>query len=196
MLAVGAAMAVLMLLWKLPEQKTWLATAVVTMLATGVPTIPAVREFLIKKLRRGKLDSEASHSVQRPGFASLVICWGVVAIGWCLMGLSIAVILPAAGFAASVSWLDQWAVGTAAAALSVVLGFLSFIPVGLGVREAVLFTVLKGTYGEPAALVAAVLVRLVWLVAEVLVSVILYLWGPKPVSIAPPDSPETELPTE
>lgn len=188
MMAVGSAVGVVMLLWKFPEQKTWLATAVVTMLVTGAPTIPAVREFLIKRLRRGRLDSESSHNVKRPGFASLVFCWCVVAVGWCLMGTSIALTLRAAGFAAAGSWFDQWAVGTAAASLSVVLGFLSFIPVGLGVREAVLFTVLKGTYGEPAALVAAVLVRLVWLLSEVAVSVILYFWGPKPVPIAPPGS--------
>lgn len=192
MMAVGSAVGVVMLLWKFPERQTWLATAIVTMLVTGVPTIPAVREFLIKKLRRGKLDSESSHDVKRPGFASLLMCWGVVAVGWFLMGTSIAVTMQAAGFAASASWWDQWAVGTAAAALSVVLGFLSFIPVGLGVREAVLITVLSGMYGETAAPVGAVLVRLVWLLSEVVVSVILYFWGPKPLPIAAPGSDSNE----
>ncbi len=186
MMAVGSALSVGLLLWKFPEQTDWLLAAIVVTIVTGGPTIPGVREFLIRRLRRSSLDSESKAGVKRPGFASLARCWLAVAVGWCLMGLSIATVLQAAGFSTSVSWLDQWAVGTAAAALSVVLGFLSFIPVGLGVREVVLLTILKGTYGEAAALVAAVLVRLVWLLSEVAVSVILYLWGPKPVAITPP----------
>lgn len=196
MMAVGSALAAVLLWWKFPHEQRWLMASLTTMLVTGLPTIPAVREFLLKKLRRGRLDGESSHDVKRPGFTSLVMCWGVVAVGWTWMGLSIAVTLRAAGFTTAVSWLDQWAVGTAAAALSVVLGFLSFIPVGLGVREVVLLTILKGTYGDAGALVAAVLVRLVWLLAEVAVSVILYLWGPKPVPIAPPNSSVADLPAE
>jgi uncharacterized membrane protein YbhN (UPF0104 family) len=80
--------------------------------------------------------------------------------------------------------LGEWAVGTAAAALSVVVGFLALIPAGLFVREAVILTFLAPTYGEPAALVAAVLVRLVWLLSELLVSAILYGWNTAEARVA------------
>jgi uncharacterized membrane protein YbhN (UPF0104 family) len=58
----------------------------------------------------------------------------------------------------------------------VVLGFLSFIPGGFGVREMVLLPLLAPAFGEAGALVAAILLRLEWLVSELLVSSILY-WG-------------------
>jgi uncharacterized membrane protein YbhN (UPF0104 family) len=195
MMAVGSAVAVVMLLWKFREQTTWLAVAGVMACATAAPTIPPLFEFILYRLRKRGVESAESCSVRRLGFGTLAGGWLIVALGWALMGLSIATTLEAAGFAAEVSRLDQWAVGTAAAALSIVLGFLSFIPVGLGVREAVLLTVLKGTYGEAGALVAAVLVRLVWLVSEVVVSAILYLW--RTPESGPPQSttdPRSALP--
>ena len=59
--------------------------------------------------------------------------------------------------------------------MAVVIGFVSMIPGGLFAREAV-FTGLLGTLvgGDAIALVAAAALRLTWLVAELLISVILY----------------------
>ncbi len=58
---------------------------------------------------------------------------------------------------------------------AVVAGFLSFIPAGAVVREAVLLELLAPQLGEANALVAAVLLRVVWLVSELVVSGILYM---------------------
>jgi uncharacterized membrane protein YbhN (UPF0104 family) len=148
----------------------------------------------VRKLRVGRADeAEASGEIGRIAPATLARGWLLVTIGWFLSGASIAATLRAAGFAGDSPPLDQWIVCTAAAALSVVVGFLSFVPGGFFVREAVIITFLGPTYGEKEALVAAVLVRLVWLVAELSVSVILYRSGPRPprdaspvVSPAPP----------
>jgi uncharacterized membrane protein YbhN (UPF0104 family) len=63
---------------------------------------------------------------------------------------------------------------TACAALAVVAGFLSLLPAGAGVREYVMMTLLAPAFGHVAAVVSAVLLRLVWMASEVLVSVILY----------------------
>jgi uncharacterized membrane protein YbhN (UPF0104 family) len=66
---------------------------------------------------------------------------------------------------------------TASVSLATVAGFVSFIPGGLGVRDAVLMEVLALGFAEDAAataLVSAVLLRLVWLVAELAISAILY----------------------
>jgi uncharacterized membrane protein YbhN (UPF0104 family) len=135
-----------------------------------------VFEFLLRRLKRGGVESATHSEVRRLGYTALAGGWALVACGWLLMGFSICAILQAIGAETDETLLGQWAVGTAAAALSVVVGFLALIPAGLFVREAVILTFLAPTYGEPAALVAAVLVRLVWLLSELAVSAILYGW--------------------
>ena len=67
---------------------------------------------------------------------------------------------------------------TAAVALGVLAGFLTFIPGGLGGREYVHTQLLLPVYGPVAALYSAVVLRVVWLVSEVAVSGLLYLAGP------------------
>ena len=56
-----------------------------------------------------------------------------------------------------------------------VAGFLSLIPGGLGVREAVLDQLLKQPFGPLYAFVVPILLRLVWLLTELVVSGILYI---------------------
>ena len=63
----------------------------------------------------------------------------------------------------------------AAVAFAVVAGFLSMLPGGLVVRDALLMQLLAPMCGEANALVAAVLLRLVWLVSEVAACGILYV---------------------
>ena len=63
-----------------------------------------------------------------------------------------------------------------AVALAIILGFVSLIPGGLGVRELVLIPLLAkvaglGTFVE---LISAVVLRLVWLLAELILSGLLY----------------------
>jgi uncharacterized membrane protein YbhN (UPF0104 family) len=62
----------------------------------------------------------------------------------------------------------------AAVALAMVAGFVSFIPGGLGVREVVVVPLLAPLYGNVVALVSAILLRLVWLLAELAMSGIVY----------------------
>jgi glycosyltransferase 2 family protein len=64
---------------------------------------------------------------------------------------------------------------TACAALAVVLGFVSFIPGGFGVRELVVTTLLAplAEFGTARALAAAVLLRVIWLLSELFASAIL-----------------------
>ena len=69
---------------------------------------------------------------------------------------------------------------TAAVALATVAGFLSFVPGGAVVREAVLaetLGLLMPGLGGVTALVGSVLLRLVWLLSELAISGILY-FGP------------------
>jgi uncharacterized membrane protein YbhN (UPF0104 family) len=59
--------------------------------------------------------------------------------------------------------------------IAVVAGFLSFLPGGLVVRDALVLELLTPHCGETHALVAAVLLRIVWLISEVFICGILYL---------------------
>jgi glycosyltransferase 2 family protein len=56
-----------------------------------------------------------------------------------------------------------------------VTGFLSLLPGGIGVRDALLMQLLAPLCGDANALIAAVLVRLVWLVSELAACGILYV---------------------
>ena len=56
-----------------------------------------------------------------------------------------------------------------------VAGFLSLIPGGLGVRDWILMTLLAPQYGAKTAVVSTVLLRVVWLLSELVVSAILYV---------------------
>lgn len=63
----------------------------------------------------------------------------------------------------------------AAITLATVAGFLSFVPGGAVVREAVLTELMVPHLGDAVALLSAILLRLVWLVAELVISGILYI---------------------
>ncbi len=85
-----------------------------------------------------------------------------------------------------VSFWSHLPIYTATAALAVVLGFVSMLPAGVGVRDLVLMQLLAPLLSEMApnkgqalALIAAVMLRLIWLVAESLLAAILYPLGAK-----------------
>ena len=107
-----------------------------------------------------------------------------MAISWGVLGLSLWATLRAMGIDYP-GMLAQWPRWTASVALAMVAGFLSLVPGGAVVREAILTELmvphLRGvtavTSAPATALVAAVLLRLVWLVSELLISGILYLNG-------------------
>lgn len=180
MMAVGSTLAAVLIAARFREHTLWLLAAIAMTCVTAAPTIPPIFEFVLGRLRKGGIESAASSQVRRLGFAALAAGWATVAMGWILMGLSVWAVLRAIGSPPPGASLgEEWTVSIVAAAMSVVVGFLSFIPGGFFVREVVLLTFLEATYGKDVALVAAVLVRLVWLVSEVSVSGILYLWRPR-----------------
>jgi uncharacterized membrane protein YbhN (UPF0104 family) len=108
-------------------------------------------------------------------------------LGWTLMGLSLVATiqgiepgsLPATG----------WPPAVAAVALATVAGFLvAIFPGGLVIREAVLTAGLGPLLGAEPAIVAALVLRLVWVVAELACSGALMVFRPKPLGaeVVPP----------
>ncbi|MCC7476737.1 MAG: flippase-like domain-containing protein [Pirellulales bacterium] len=103
------------------------------------------------------------------GWCSAGACWVFVA-------LSLWATLRAIGVE-SISPVQHFPSLVAAVGFAVVAGFLSQLPAGLGVRDALLMQLLVPLCGEANALIAAVLMRLVWLVSELSTCGILYVGG-------------------
>ena len=106
--------------------------------------------------------------------------WLSVAVGWLWIGASLWATLRAIGIE-GVSFPDNLPLLTATAALSVAFGFISMLPAGLGVREIVLLELLAPeldllmpNQGQKLALVAVIVLRLIWLAAEFILAAILY----------------------
>jgi hypothetical protein len=100
--------------------------------------------------------------------------WAAAVLCWTLLGVSLWATLTAIG-AENVRLVEDLPRLIAAVTFSVVAGFLSMLPGGLVVRDALLMQLLVPVCGKANSLVAAVLLRLVWLVTEVAVCGILYV---------------------
>jgi len=109
----------------------------------------------------------------------LLWSWG----GWVLLGLSQLAVVRAfdpAGAAALVA-LGLAPVVIASVALATVAGFVvAVLPGGLGVREGVLMSALAPALGSDNAVVAALVLRLVWVGAELAAAALLLPWFRRP----------------
>jgi uncharacterized membrane protein YbhN (UPF0104 family) len=108
-----------------------------------------------------------------PRLSGRLLVQGLVwsSVGWILLGLSqLAVVWALNGAAtANAPALERLPVITAAVALATVAGFVvAVMPGGLGVREGVLMSALTPTLGPDRSVVAALLLRLVWVAAELI----------------------------
>lgn len=101
-------------------------------------------------------------------------------VSWGMLGLSLGFSLQAiSGSSSGITSLDltQWPVWTGAIALATSIGFIAiFAPGGIGVREALLIEILQiqPAITEKQAVVVSVLLRLIWLAAEISAAFVLY----------------------
>jgi uncharacterized membrane protein YbhN (UPF0104 family) len=113
--------------------------------------------------------------------------------GWTLLGLSQVAVIEALGMARLP--VGRWPVVIASVALATVAGFvIAVLPGGLGVREGVLMATLKPALGEDAAVVAALTLRLVWVVGEGLAAAVLAVIRPSLAASPPSPLPGTAEP--
>jgi uncharacterized membrane protein YbhN (UPF0104 family) len=162
------------------ENGLWLAAAAGMALAIiALPTLPPVFQWLLRQVRVGRGDPQAADRIRRLDYRMLGIGWACMAAAWAITGLGMWATLRAIGQDQVDPFLDLPRV-TAAVALATVAGFLSFIPAGLFVRDSALAELLVLLVGlDPApALVGAILVRLTGIVAELVISGILYACSP------------------
>jgi uncharacterized membrane protein YbhN (UPF0104 family) len=176
MMAVGACLSTV-LLAALRVDVRIVALAAGLALALGLPTLPPSARWLarIGDERWKRRPDNGSHApdLHRMSWRLLTAGWLAAALCWSLLGMSLWATLRAMGVA--VDPLHELPMVIAAVAFAVVAGFASLLPGGLGVRDLVLTELLAPSCGAANALVAAVLMRLVWLVSELAVCVILYV---------------------
>ncbi len=182
MMAVGAILAAALSIIVLRSKPELAALALVTAIAVGLPTLPPVARWLarigIARLQqptddRSSNPTDIESNLRGINLRLLVEGWLAAGVCWFFLGLSLWATLRAIGV--NISPINDLPMLVAAVALAVVAGFISMLPGGLGVRDLALVQLLAESCGPANALVAAVLIRLVWLVSEVSVCVILYV---------------------
>jgi uncharacterized membrane protein YbhN (UPF0104 family) len=186
MMAVGAMLAAAVLvfwLWSDLRQHTYLLPlAIGLMLLAGLPTLPPVFRRLAMMLGVGKSDPEMATKLKGVSFRLMSVGWIRMTVGWILMALSLWAVMRAMGIA-GLDLAHHLPAYLAAVSLAMVAGFVSLIPGGAGVRELILTAILGEIYfgrmlnlplADATALGTAVVLRLVWLTAEVLLAGLLF----------------------
>jgi hypothetical protein len=146
-------------------------------LAVCVLALPFLSKLLTFVASKAVPESVSGSGPNAKAISSRLIgagCAGFV-VAWAIQGLSLGATVQAV--APLRPDLGQWPVWTGAMALAVSLGFLVlFAPGGLGIREAILLFVLgdQPAIGAQTALAAAVLIRAVSFVSEMVAAAILY----------------------
>ena len=170
---VGSAIASLLLVFQFREQVVLQVAAAILTIVAGVLTWPAVFRRIAIKLgaARGR---NAEKMFDGLNLATMSYGWAVMTIGWCLNGLSLWLVLM--GLPGTEASLADYPLALACVSLATVAGFVSLLPGGIGVRELVMIPLLGARFGTITAIVAAIVIRVVWMAAELATSGIIYLY--------------------
>lgn len=174
-MAIGALVSALILLTS-SQNPMMLLLAVILMICAGVPTLPPIFRRVVRWLQVHRANPEIDRAIAGLNIRLLATGWCSIGVGWLLLGVSLLATLrsmPSAGIPVDVVWTDLPLL-TASVGLAMVAGFLSLVPGGLGVRDWILMTLMVPRYGAAAAVISAVLLRVVWMLSELVVSGILY----------------------
>lgn len=175
-MAVGAVLSAVYIAIAYRDQRLLLSTAVLSAFFAGIPILPPIFRRIVLLLRVNRLDPDIDRALQGINFRLIAAGFLSLTVGWVLMGLSLWCIfqslpIPPEKMATVLDVLPQL---TAVVALAVVAGFVSMLPGGVGTREFVVMTIITPEYGPVAGVASAFLLRFVWLLAELFVSIILY----------------------
>lgn len=184
MMAVGALVAaVLVPFTGGSHAQSFALLSLVAFIGLGTPILPPIVAIWSRWVTRPFGDRPGNEAYRcRWG----TVAWGslVIAGGWCLNGVSLACVLASIGvwknLVGGLGVVHALGLVTASVALATVGGFVSFLPGGLGSREWILVEMLGpalGPTGTADAAVAALALRLVWLVTEGVGAALFWLWN-------------------
>ncbi|MEX2188385.1 MAG: lysylphosphatidylglycerol synthase transmembrane domain-containing protein, partial [Pirellulales bacterium] len=172
LMASGAALSAIVLAFSIDEHLWFSLLALGLAAITFGPTWPSVFRYVVRRIGVGRRDPEIDGKLRGLNARLVAAGWFSALVTWVLYGVSLWAVLMGIGID-SYSLPESIVTLTATSALAVVAGFASLIPGGFGVRDVVLIEMLgpfleaAGVSNvEAAALSTAVLLRLVWLVAE------------------------------
>ena len=169
-MAVGAAIATGIIAVRYSHHWQLSLIALSLMVVAGLPTLPPIFCQLVRWLRLTRFNPEIDQQLKGLNIRIILTGWIANVLGWILLGLSLWAVLHSLPGPHVVSEfrLDTQLLLTAAVAFAVVAGFLSLIPGGIGVREIVLIPLLAHELqlGDVRAVVASVVLRLIWLMSE------------------------------
>ena len=174
-MAAGALVAAVLIACKATTDLSlvWLALGLLTLAV--VPILPGVFNPLVRRLSSR---FTAGQALPRLPALALPIGLAVTACGWAFLGASLYAVVRALQESPGPWNVLDCLDCTAVAALSVVAGFLGQMPGGAGIRELILQQFLAPRIGGDArALVAALLLRLLWTSAELAAAGLLF-WLP------------------
>ena len=115
---------------------SWVAIGL--MLVAGLPTIPPVFRRIGQDGRRGQVGSRPEcEKLARLGYKDLLTGWVCMTVSWVILALSLWATFRSMGID-QFGPIEHLASYTACVSLAMVAGFLSLIPGGLGVRDAIL----------------------------------------------------------
>jgi uncharacterized membrane protein YbhN (UPF0104 family) len=174
MMAGGALIASVVMLVQAQQDRGMLLRALLLLAVVVPPIIPRVFNFIVRKLA-GRFQSDPTWW-PRLGFSTLLGGLLLVAVGWTVMGGSLALTMKALLPSVVTIDLNLWMRCTSYVAVSWVAGFIATTPGGLGVRELLLQQMLAGQLG-PMAVVVVVVLRLLWTAAELVAAGLIY-WVP------------------
>jgi uncharacterized membrane protein YbhN (UPF0104 family) len=169
------------------DPKIYILLSLFLLLLIGIPILPPVFNWIVHRIALPFREADASPV---PGVRWKMLLQGLVLTTgcWLLMGASLWAVLQSATRVPSTwSWM-VWADYTAFVALSYVASFVIIVvPSGLGVREFLLLLLLIPEIGRQSdsanadpqaiAVLAVLLLRLVWTTAEVIFVALVY-WLP------------------
>ena len=173
-MATGSLVAVASLLViSIPHHKYWLMASAVLAAGFGLLALPPIVSRLgrlaVKPFPNAVLDDKHSCRWRSLGVGAVMVTGG-----WLLMGLSLAAVMEAMhkliGLISQWGFWKAYGLMTGLVALASVGGFVSLTPGGLGTREWILVETLGPVVGTGPSVVAVVLLRIVWIVAEVFAS--------------------------
>ncbi len=147
------------------HEASWLAS--LAAVGGGLLTLPPVVRIVLmtagRRLQRGDVE------LPKFGWRIWLVGWILALAGWCCSALAMRQVLDAIGPAACP--FAQFPVCLAAVALAMVIGFVSMVPGGLGVRELVTLPLLATVFPPQQALAATVFFRLVSIGSEILMTI-------------------------
>ncbi len=168
---VGSVIGSLLLVTQFEGQIFLKTIGVALAMIAGVLTWPPIFRRIALKLGVVK-GRKAKKILNGLNFQTMSFGWLLMTLGWCLNGLSLWMVIK--GLPGTAVAISDFSLVMVCVSLATVAGFVSLLPGGLGVRELVMIPLLGSQFGAVTAIVAAIVIRVIWLTAELATSGIIY----------------------